>query len=878
MKSDRPTEKHSFQGRGLLYLSRELDSNPGSRTHTMASNAGRRLASLLIVAGLFCVPAYLPAQIVQGQVVDSISEMPVARGFVVLLDSIGNEVARSIAGGDGTFTLRAPTGGLYRLRSERIGFRAFLSDSLSLQDGETVDLSLRVEALPIRLGSVIVPGNKRCTTNPEQSANTVIVWEEIRKALEATVWGEEQELSHYRQYSYRRELNGRRDRIASESLTTKSGLAEAPFSSSPPEQLAREGYIVERDDGAWYYVPDAQTLLDTQFLDTHCFHVVRDARHRPGQVGLAFAPMSDRRLADVEGALWLDEASSELRELEVRHTGVRYNIRDRRIGGTVKFMMLPSGAWIVREWQVRTPVFTMTDDPHRIPRHSGRVAGFTDTGGEIYEIFTRDGTKVYQAPVATVFGTVFDSTSGTHLAGVFVTVVGSDFRTHTDSAGRFELGVPLDGEYTLSLNHPRLDSVATPDQLENVKLARGSSTEVTFAIPHVRSNLRRHCGSSVLSRENGVIFGVVRASGSGAPTNGAKVSASWQSIDLSSRVGVVRNFHEEINTDDSGFYAICDVPAGRRIALMAEKDGTTSREASLIFPKRLGGTLSIGWERRPGEPYEQGYPALENVWKVDLTVGDPHQEAVGTYSSVLHGLVTDFTSGEPLAGVSVVVNDSQRTVSDADGTYQVVDVVWQQHGNQIEFLRLGYAPAVLEVQANSPTDGELLLNASLARSAIQLEGVTVEGERIVGLGDFARRSRSGMGDYITREDIEKRNPPIVTELLRTVPGLMVTPSDAGNYVTVHRRADPLTGSSRCRPAIILDGIRLSTVTRQKMTFGTLDAGEGDIFQGRDIGIDDLVDPNDVVGIEVYKGPSTVPVELSMVNTDCGVIVIWTRRR
>ena len=44
---------------------------------------------------------------------------------------------------------------------------------------------------------------------------------------------------------------------------------------------------------------------------------------------------------------------------------------------------------------------------------------------------------------------------------------------------------------------------------------------------------------------------------------------------------------------------------------------------------------------------------------------------------------------------------------------------------------------------------------------------------------FKRRLSNGLGTFITREDVEKRNPVLVTDMLRDVPGLQVTGTGPG---------------------------------------------------------------------------------------------------
>ena len=68
----------------------------------------------------------LSAQIVRGQVVDSVLGTPRPAIAVVLVDQTGGEVARTVTDEEGLFLLRAPGAGQYHLRAHGEGYR--LSD------------------------------------------------------------------------------------------------------------------------------------------------------------------------------------------------------------------------------------------------------------------------------------------------------------------------------------------------------------------------------------------------------------------------------------------------------------------------------------------------------------------------------------------------------------------------------------------------------------------------------------------------------------------------------------------------------------------------------------------------------------------------------
>ena len=112
--------------------------------------------------------------------------------------------------------------------------------------------------------------------------------------------------------------------------------------------------------------------------------------------------------------------------------------------------------------------------------------------------------------------------------------------------------------------------------------------------------------------------------------------------------------------------------------------------------------------------------------------------------------------------------------------------------------------------------------------------------------DFVRRKSEGRGRYFSREDIEKRSPHTVAELLRMVPGMRI---DCRGPVC---RAVLARASTRtCQPSYWMDGIPT------------------------DPSVVWLQPPRDLDGVEVYSGPSETPPELER-NSSCGAIVLWTR--
>ncbi|HLB08775.1 MAG TPA: hypothetical protein VK617_04550, partial [Gemmatimonadaceae bacterium] len=53
--------------------------------------------------------------------------------------------------------------------------------------------------------------------------------------------------------------------------------------------------------------------------------------------------------------------------------------------------------------------------------------------------------------------------------------------------------------------------------------------------------------------------------------------------------------------------------------------------------------------------------------------------------------------------------------------------------------------------------------------------------------------------------------------------------------------------------------------------------DGSPYDNSDNGIDQMLRPDDIAGIEVYKSASEVPVQYQGQNASCGTILVWTKR-
>jgi hypothetical protein len=346
-----------------------------------------RVLRLVLAAALVLVARSAAAQRVRGELVEEESGRPVAAAFVVLLDGAGHRSAAGLTGADGGFVLAAPAPGRYTVRAERVGYAATSSAPLELAAGSVVPLRLSAGTQPVVLaGLLAAAGPRGCQVRPDGGA-TAAVWEEARKALDAAAWTEEQELVRFAVLQRVRELDPDLH-LTREVSRSETRVGSRPFESPPAGQLATAGFMERRRDGVFvFHAPDAGVLLSDVFLDGHCFRVRDGNGGEEGLVGLGFQPVEGRSATGIAGTLWLDARTSELRHLEYRYPALRMRGPSDRVGGRVEFERLPTGAWIVRRWWIRTPLVAREASGRRPgERPAERVVGFREVGGEVTEV------------------------------------------------------------------------------------------------------------------------------------------------------------------------------------------------------------------------------------------------------------------------------------------------------------------------------------------------------------------------------------------------------------------------------------------------------------------------------------------------------------
>jgi hypothetical protein len=121
---------------------------------------------------------------------------------------------------------------------------------------------------------------------------------------------------------------------------------------------------------------------------------------------------------------------------------------------------------------------------------------------------------------------------------------------------------------------------------------------------------------------------------------------------------------------------------------------------------------------------------------------------------------------------------------------------------------------------------------------------------------FLQRRKGGIGNFYTRTDIDRMHPFEFVDIMRRVPGLKVVPTSYFDYAILSTRSGGMMGMAGtadqgCQPTVFIDGARLID----------------------DVGVNNMIRPQDVAAVEVYAGPSETPPQYLYGN--CGSILIWT---
>jgi hypothetical protein len=250
--------------------------------------------------------------------------------------------------------------------------------------------------------------------------------------------------------------------------------------------------------------------------------------------------------------------------------------------------------------------------------------------------------------------------------------------------------------------------------------------------------------------------------------------------------------------------------------------------------------------------------------------------------ALLYGVILDDSAVVPISSAEVRLLDhrqrvAQRVITDSEGRFRFM--VGRAGHYHLEAGRIGYRTATsprFEVQPDDSIGFELRLDTEAVLLA-PLE-ITARSRRTSPVLDgFLHRRERGFGHYITREDIERRNAFYLSDILTTVPGVRVSSTQRGGRGRNVSMARALPGEGDCPVQVFVDGFHMNPRVLTMVEESAFEPSHATFRTDHGFVLDDVLSPASVVGIEVYRGVSTVPAEFITPDARCGTVVIWTRR-
>lgn len=811
-----------------------------------------------LVLLLLAFPAGAAAQTVVGRVVDEATLEPLSAAFVVLQDRDGQRRAGVLTGPDGRFVLRAPAPGTYRLVTEMIGYAGATSEDVELAAGQTVERSIQVPVRAIALDGIQVAAGARCRARPGSGPETARLWDEARKALEVASWSETNASVQFQGLRSTRLLDPGSLRVVRQTETPWRGWSDrSPFLSIPAEELAQHGYVQAQDEEIVYYAPDAEVLLSDSFLDNHCFAVAEAPRGEPELVGLSFEPLRDGDVPGIRGVLWLDQGSAELRRLEFDYTrvpGLPSHTWDSA-RGRVEFERLSTGVWIVRRWWIRMPEVEMVPGqrPGADPRY--RVAAVHETGAEVRAVRGADGRALSESTGATLYGVVTEEGSGLPVAGALVEVVAAGRTAATGEDGSYRFTDLPAGRFAVEVVHPDLDLAGVPPESAAVELAAGRASRlpVAVAVSAARADqiCREHGWQTMRSSPHPVLLLGRVSDEAGDPAQEVMVHIAEAATGAPAAAGGMR-----VLTDSEGVYRLCLDPVDGEVRVWA-----TPAEAILDAGAAESGiTVTLA---------DAGFVRADlALTRATTAVGG----RAGDWQSALLGTVLDEDTKAGIGGAQVSLFDAdgvlvRSAVSDATGRFRIA---YPDRGDayevRVEHVAYGTATGAVRFERSE----QLTLEVLLGTRAIPLEPVVVTERRHRSLaqsGFYDRRAR-GTGVFVEVDDARRLRTSRVTDLLVGQPAIRMVPAGPmGTDVDIRIAGtdQPDVSGERmlreCQPTVFLDGMLMR---------------RGGVPNPQDHVLSDIINPDAVAGIEVFRRASEIPVQYRGSGAACGVVLIWTR--
>ncbi|HEY2806429.1 MAG TPA: carboxypeptidase-like regulatory domain-containing protein [Gemmatimonadales bacterium] len=219
--------------------------------------------------------------------------------------------------------------------------------------------------------------------------------------------------------------------------------------------------------------------------------------------------------------------------------------------------------------------------------------------------------------------------------------------------------------------------------------------------------------------------------------------------------------------------------------------------------------------------------------------------AAAQQNGAVTGALVDRLTRRPVEGARVnILGTALGTSSDTAGRFDVRGV--PAGVRVIQVRAIGYVVSSWVVDLG---EGQTIQQTfELEGRTVPVDSITATGRELEGWrteSGFEQRRARGGGWFIGRQEILQRHAEMLSELMRSVPGLLMTCRGRACNVIMESSSRP------CAPEYFLDGFPASNSTGPSFPL------------------------QQIRGVEIYNSRFSVPSEFQRPNQQCGVIAIWT---